>query len=409
MSMQISQEMQATGVAQVLVFLKPDAGATPSSVRASLSDHFTKSEFSISSAVAEATDGLSQRNVTKMQYYPNLGVCLGTVDRDGLAALRADKDNVERVAGTPPIGLIKPKGLTVTTELSQEYSWGLKKLGIKEMWDQGLDGKDVLVGHLDTGVDGKHPAFKKEALFDFTEFDPLGKEITPKPAPYDSGDHGTHTAATIVGRSVGGNYIGVAPKAKLASAMVIEGGNVVSRVIGGMDWAVGKGVRILNMSLGFPGWWTDFLGLTKILRARGVLPVFAIGNEYAGKSRSPGNYWQALSVGACNENLEVCDFSSSQLFKRKRDPIVPDVVAPGENIISAKPGGGFQSMNGTSMATPHIAGLAALLWQAKPHATANQIEKAICGSCELSPQMTLMRANRGLPNGPKALSLLMGS
>lgn len=405
MSMQITQEMQATGVAQVLVFLKPDAPAAPAAVRASIGDHFTKSEFSISSAVAEATDGLTQANVQKMRYYPNLGVCLGTVDRDGLAALRSD-NSVESVAGTPPMSLIRPR-VTAATKLESKFTWGLESLEIKKLWDQGLDGKDVLVGHLDTGVDGKHPAFKNDAIFDFTEFDPLGKEITPKSLAYDSGDHGTHTAATIAGRAVSGKYIGVAPKAKLASAMVIEGGNVVARVIGGMDWAIGKGVRVLSMSLGFPGWWTEFLGLTKILRARGILPVFAVGNEYAGRSRSPGNYWQAVSVGACNKDAEVSDFSSSQLFKRKKDPIVPDLVAPGEGIISAKPGGGYQSMDGTSMATPHIAGLAALLWQAKPHATANQIEKAIYASCERSPQMSPLRANRGMPNAPKALQHLL--
>lgn len=209
-----------------------------------------------------------------------------------------------------------------------------------------------------------------------------------------------------MGRAVGGKFVGVAPQAKLASALVIEGGDVVARVVGGMDWVVGQGVRVLSMSLGFPGWWTDFLGLTRIIRARGILPVFAVGNEFAGSSRSPGNYTQALSVGACNEKLEVADFSSSQLFKRKRDPLVPDLVAPGEAVISAKPGGGYQSMSGTSMATPHIAGLAALLWEAKPNATVNEIEKAIFGSCQLSPKMAQMRANRGLPNGPKALALL---
>ena len=146
--------------------------------------------------------------------------------------------------------------------------------------------------------------------------------------------------------------------------------------------------------------------MTRIIRARGILPVFAIGNEYAGHSRSPGNYWQALSVGACNEQMEVADFSSSQLFNRKRDPIVPDLVAPGVSVISAKPGGGYQSMDGTSMATPHIAGLAALLWDAKPNTTVNQIEKAIYGSCQLSPNMAPMRAYRGMPNGPRALALL---
>ncbi len=405
MSEQITQDMKAMGVAQVLVFMKPDADSTKTAVMANIGDHFTKSEFSISSAVAASTDGISSASVPKMRYYPNLGVALGTVDRDGLSALRADKTNVDKVCGTPPLGLIRPRE-TNAAELEDSETWGIRELGVKDLWDQGLTGQGVLIGHLDTGVDGDHAAFKKNAIFDFTEFDGIGKEVTPKPKAYDSGEHGTHTAATILGRAVSGKSVGVAPDAQLASAMVIEGGNSVPRVIGGMDWAVGKGVRILSMSLGFPGWWTDFLGLTRILRAKGILPVFAIGNEYAGKSRSPGNYWQAVSVGSCNEQLEVSDFSSSQLFKRKTDPVVPDLVGPGEGIISAKPGGDYQSMNGTSMATPHIAGLAALLWQAKPNATANQIEKAIYGSCVLPPTMSRMRANRGLPNGPRALALL---
>jgi subtilisin family serine protease len=404
MSDQINQDMKAAGVAQVLVFLKPDADKAASSVKANIGDHFRKSEFSITSAVAAGSPKLKASSSPAMRYYPNLGVALGTVDREGLAALRADKANVDKVSGTPPLRLIRPREVTAAS-LTSTYTWGLKTLEIKDLWDQGLSGKDVIVGHLDTGVDGGHPALKN-ALFDFTEFDELGKEINPKPKAYDSGEHGTHTAATILGRSVGGKYIGVAPKAKLASAMVIEGGNAVARVIGGMDWAVGKGIKVLSMSLGFPGWLPDFMGLTRIIRARGILPVFAIGNEYAGYSRSPGNYWQALSVGACNEQMEVADFSSSQLFNRKKDPIAPDLVAPGVSVISAKPGGGYQAMDGTSMATPHIAGLAALLWEAKPTASVSEIENAIYGSCQLLPTMSQMRANRGLPNGPRALSLL---
>jgi subtilisin family serine protease len=176
---------------------------------------------------------------------------------------------------------------------------------------------------------------------------------------------------------VNGRHIGVAPEAKLASATVIEGGNVIARVLGGMEWSIGKGIKILNMSLGFRGWVNHFLPLTRIIRRRGILPVFAVGNEGPGTSRSPGNYWQALSVGAHDNQNEVAWFSSSQTFLRLRDPIVPDLIAPGVDIISAKPGGGYQKMPGTSMATPHIAGLAALLWQAKPTATVNQIENAI--------------------------------
>jgi subtilisin family serine protease len=102
----------------------------------------------------------------------------------------------------------------------------------------------------------------------------------------------------------------------------------------------------------------------------------------------------------------VADFSSSQRFKRRREPIVPDLVAPGVAVVSARPDGGYQSMDGTSMATPHVAGLAALLMEAVPAADAATIEQAIFASCD--PRRTAPgRGNRGLPSGPRALELLV--
>ena len=213
----------------------------------------------------------------------------------------------------------------------------------------------------------------------------------------------------IGGRAVGGKTVGMAPGAMLASAIVVEGGDVVARVLGGMDWAVAKGIKILSMSLGFRGWWQHFSPLTKLLRARSVLPIFAAGNEGPGTSRSPGNYWQACSIGAVDRGRGSADFSSSQRFKRKKDPVVPDIVAPGVDIVSAKLGGGYHTMNGTSMATPHVAGLAALLWEAKPLATVDQIEQVIFRSCRRGPNMDLERGNRGIPIGPRALTLLKKS
>lgn len=122
--------------------------------------------------------------------------------------------------------------------------------------------------------------------------------------------------------------------------------------------------------------------------------------------RYPGNYAEALSVGAMQEDGLVADFSGSQRFLRKADPLVPDVVGPGVDVISCVPGGGYMQMSGSSMATPHIAGLAALLMQAKPGKTIAEIEAAIFMSCSLKPGMLPFRANRGLPDGVKALSLL---
>jgi subtilisin len=340
-----------------------------------------------------------------VRYYPNLGVAFGNVTREGLAALRQSED-VAAVVGAPRIALIRPTKVA-RAALRARITWGIRRLRIPKLWDEGLHGSGVLVGHLDTGVDGSHPALK-QAIASFADFDLFGREVLPAPAAYDSGDHGTHTAGTIAGRPQDERNFGVAPKAKVASAVVIEGGQVVARLLGGMDWAIGQGVRILSMSLGLRGWWDDFLPLTQILRARNVLPVFAVGNEGAGTSRSPGNYVESLSVGAIDRAKTIAAFSSSQRFARSREPVVPDVVAPGVDVVSARPGGGFQAMNGTSMATPHVAGLAALLLEAKPDATVDQLEQAILGSATLEPHWPPERAGGGLPDGPLALRLLTG-
>jgi subtilisin family serine protease len=431
MSQIISQELSARGVAQVIVFLSESAKRPAVSARAgtavraqasgslgSLVRHFQGSELSRASQLVEvartrplsasARRGKRPSSSAKAQvpgtlYYPNLGILLGTATRGGIGKLRASAA-VAKVVGAPTIRLIRPKRKK-PVKLTATLTWGLRALRVERLWEAGLSGKGVLVGHLDTGADGSHPALKG-AIKEFAEFDDLGRMVSPAPKPYDTEDHGTHTAATIAGRAVAGRHVGVAPGAKLASAIVIEGGNVVARVLGGMDWSVGQGVRILSMSLGFPGYWDDFVELTKLLRARGILPVFAVGNEGPGESRSPGNYAEALSVGAHNRSNEVAYFSSSQRFDRKRDAIVPDLVAPGVAIPSAKPGGGYQEMDGSSMATPHVAGLAALLMEAQPDRSVADIEKAIFASCVLPQGMQQARANRGIPDAVRASEAL---
>jgi len=448
MSSIIDQDLDASGVASVIVVLKQPAGAAAAAASArELSKYFTQSELSQESAIT--TDAQARATATGaptgkpapartrrraentlaaaaslqhrpavlqadlpeaeppplVRYYPNLGVALGTVTREGLAALQAD-DQVADVVGTPQIGLIRPTQVRASA-LRSTRTWGLQALDVPNLWMEGLTGNGVMVGHLDTGVDGTHPGLRT-AIGHFAEFDFLGRQVVPDPQPHDTAEHGTHTAGTIAGRPVNGRNFGVAPGATLASAIVIEGGQVVARIVAGLDWVIGQGARVLSMSLGLRGFVDDFLVLTQILRSRGVLPVFAVGNEGPGTSRSPGNYAEALSVGAMDQSRQVALFSSSQRFARPNDPVVPDLLAPGVGVISARPGTGFQSMDGSSMATPHVAGLAALLLEAKPAATVEELENAVLGSCTLEPGQSPDRAGRGLPNGPQALKLLIG-
>jgi subtilisin len=368
--------------------------------------YFTSSKLSQINALALAKNEPAPPPVI---HFRHLGVSLGTVDRIGLSALRAEKC-VAQVSASPVLSLIRPvkRADAALADVAGELTWGLELLQVKQLWDTGLTGQGVLVGHLDTGVDGTHPAITS-AIAHYAVFDDLGQEAIPAPDPArDSGEHGTHTAGTIAGRSVGGKHVGVAPDARLVSGTVIEGGNTVARVLGGMDWVIANGARVLSMSLGIRGYVDSWLEVTRALRAQRVLPVFAAGNEGAGTSRSPGNYAEAFSIGAINRELQIADFSSSQEFARDENPSVPDVVAPGVDVLSAKPGGGWQLMSGTSMATPHIAGLAALLFGAKPEATIDEVENSITQSCRGVPPLVQDRAGRGYPDASRALAILRG-
>jgi subtilisin len=302
-SPQIVQQLNATGVAQVIVVMKRPVTPATAGRRhptARVARYFVTSERSTDAAIHSALITRAGRGQAaavrvararrrlaappRVRIYPNLGVMLGTVRPQGLHALRRDGD-VAAVTGAPHFTLIKPR-VAVDAAPQTNIGWGIEALEVPKLWKAGLTGNGVVVAHLDTGADGRHPALRG-AFASFAEFDALGAEVTPAPTPHDTGEHGTHTAATVAGRAVRGFSMGVAPGAKLASAIVIEGGNVIARVLAGLDWALGHQAKVLTMSLGLPGWWDDFVPIIRILRARGLLPVIAVGNEGPGTSRSP--------------------------------------------------------------------------------------------------------------------------
>jgi subtilisin family serine protease len=284
----------------------------------------------------------------------------------------------------------------------------VEAVGAPALWRSGARGQGVRIGQLDTGVDAGHPALRRR-IAAWAEFDPNG-DLVPGSRPHDPDGHGTHTAGTLVGLSSGGTAIGVAPEAELCAALVIEGGRALLRILAGLEWAIQQGVRIISLSLGIRGYSPFAIEIVQRLREAGVLPVAAIGNEGPGTSRSPGNYPEALSVGAIDRKGAVASFSSSMRFERENEPTAPDVVAPGVDIVSLRPGGGRIAMDGTSMATPHVAGLAALLFSAKPDATVSEVEAAIiAGARPLSPDTDTVRYGRGAVDGPAAFAALTGT
>lgn len=344
----------------------------------------------------------SKRNSGGPLYLPNLGLVIGTVDRRAYTELmKLQSHDVKAILAAPEMSLIKPE-VSEPMPVPQGIGWGLEMLQIEQLWAQGLNGADVLVGHMDTGIESTHPMLVN-AVDAFAQFDVLGSQIANAPTA-DSGTHGTHTASVLAGRPVDGRSFGVAPGAKLACATVIEGGRVTARVFGGMDWAVGQGARIINVSLGLRGYQPLLNEVIATVRARGVLPVVAIGNEGPGLTRTPGNCLGSLSAGACDKDKLVYAQSSSEKLTDGR--ITPDLVAPGVQVPCAAAGGQYAFATGTSLATPHVSGLAAILLQAHPEATVDQLEKAIFDSCHKPTSFSRLRGNRGIPNGPLALAKL---
>lgn len=415
MATQLEETLAAAGYAKVIVTLKP--GVAASGAKASATEKTLKAHFTVpSEAQAEAVAATAKRSASKqykrpvslearpVRVYPHLGLALGFVDPGGAASLKAD-NRVSDVEVAPVLSLIRPVAMR-RARLKVSPTWGIKRLNVLKLWAAGFKGKGVIVGHLDTGVDGSHPALRN-AISSFAEFDMAGDQV-PGAQPSDSGDHGTHTAGTIAGRPHPKGAFGVAPEATLASAMVIEGGQVIDRILAGLDWVISQNARVLSMSLGLRGFTPAFQVVIDALRNAKVLPVIAAGNEGPNTSRSPGNYANVLSVGACNKADEVADFSGSQMFNRPDDPLVPDLVAPGVDVLSCVPGNRFERMDGSSMATPHVAGLAAILAGAKPSATADEIEQAILKSCTRPAGMPEARANRGVPDAISAFEILTG-
>lgn len=287
----------------------------------------------------------------------------------------AKHEDVESVDVNPTFQVpeILRTPLEDTPEAIDGSAWGLAKIRAPEVWGGFGRGENILVGHLDTGVDDTHPALSGKVAA-FEEFDDIGNPVGS--ATHDSGSHGTHTAGTICGRHYRdrGVNIGVAPGAQLASALVIlppPVGGTFAQIVAGMQWAVNQNVHLINMSLGGVGY-TNLWNLPVLnTTLAGVLVVASIGNSGHGISGGPGNDIFALGVGATHYQDAVAGFSSGQTLVGVPHDILgpltymkPDLSAPGVQVLSAIPGPNLAAFNGTSMAAPHVAGATALLLSA---------------------------------------------
>jgi subtilisin family serine protease len=274
----------------------------------------------------------------------------------------------------------------------------------RQLWARGYTGKGVTVAHLDTGITGHHPALRGKVAA-FRLFDDDGC-LAASDRPVDTGVHGTHLAGIICGSEVEGKAIGLAPDAQVLSAAVINRGNNLERILGGLEWVLASKARILLLPFGTTTPNPALFSMIQTLRQAGVLVICPIGNKGAGRSTAPGNYANVLSVGAVDGQSRLASFSGSHL--KQEVCFSPDLLAPGVKVLSAAAkSSGLMSHSGTSQAAAFVAGLAALLLQARPDATVDQLEYALAQSGRESEGEVCHYSRFGVINPLLALDALL--
>ena len=256
-----------------------------------------------------------------------------------------------------------------------------------QVWERGFTGRGIKVAVVDTGIDYEHPDFAGRILA-YTSF--VGGDGK------DDHGHGTHVAGIIAGsgEASGGKYRGVAPEALLLSAKVLraDGSGMMSDVMAGIEWAVEQGAKVINLSLGSPGPCDGTDALSAMCDAAvkaGVVVCAAAGNDgpAPGTIGSPGCAREVITVGASDDYDQVASFSSRGPTADGR--VKPDILFPGVGIVSCRASGTsmgnpvddfYTSASGTSMATPHASGVAALLLQAYPDLTPAQVKARMMNS-----------------------------
>ncbi len=298
------------------------------------------------------------------------------------------RQDIEQIVLDREIKFQKPVENFEAEQSPEKWTYGLKKVGVPEVRKAyGLTGKGVRVGILDTGIDPEHPDLKGKIIA-WKDFAGWAKK------PKDPNGHGTHCAGTIAGGNASGQSIGVAPDVKLIVGRIFSplGSVMFGRILKAMKWmadpdgdpSTSDHPHITSNSWGAAlktyvtakNWWK----LVETWRALGILPVFAAGNSGSEPDTmmTPGGFPHSFAVGATNDKDEIAYFSSRGPIEWLGEKFIkPDVTAPGVKVYSAKAGGGYKYLSGTSMACPHVAGMAALLKQSEPSLSVEDLERLL--------------------------------
>jgi subtilisin family serine protease len=322
----------------------------------------------------------------------------GLAVRGDLALARrlAARNDVVRIVGDPLVRGIEADLLApAPSSPAVGPEWGVTRIDADKVWSlDGKSGEGIVVASADTGVEWTHPALRPKyrgwngivANHDYNWFD----SILDLAAPLDDYGHGTHTAGTMVGDDGAGNQVGVAPGARFIACRNMDHGNgrpstyiacnqffLAPFPHGGdpeLDGDPSKAPDIVNNSWTCPP--SEGCDATVLessfaaLRAAGILAAVAAGNSGPACSTvtdPPSIYAESFVTGATDISNVLAGFSSrGPVTSDGSNRMRPDVAAPGVSVRSSYTGGTYATLSGTSMASPHLSGAAALLWSAKP-------------------------------------------
>jgi subtilisin family serine protease len=329
--------------------------------------------------------------------YTPLWICNGIAIKAVPKVIRtiAERNDVEMVLEDYPLPL--PSVMPASSlQAESPYTWNIEKVRALEVWGKGYDGEGVVVGIFDTGVDGTHPDLAEKYRGGTNSWhDPHGEHDFPVDVAGAVTGHGTHVAGIILGGDASGTHIGVAPGAKWIAARIWnDAGDAAlsSDVHGIFQWFMDPdgdpltddAPDAVNCSWGFtlydsfPWCLEELRDDIRAWREAGIIAVFSAGNSgprfFSGES--PGNYPETIAVGATTMLDRVASFSSRGPGNCDRK-IFPDLAAPGLAVVSSAPGGSYQTISGTSQAAPHVTGIIALMLDARPDLSVDEVESIL--------------------------------
>ncbi|MFJ4834961.1 S8 family peptidase [Streptomyces sp. NPDC088747] len=368
--------------------------------------------------IVAGADGTAKSAVQRLTALAEDGSPVRRLDSIGARSVRVPEADLGRfwkqlAAEDDPVGTARAADaprVWLDGRVNASLDRSVPQIGAPAVWEAGQRGESVKVAVLDTGADQSHP--------DLVGRISQAKDFSGSSGTGDAFGHGTHVASIVGGSgaaSVGGGKggKGVAPAADLLVGKVLgdDGFGSESQVIAGMEWAASSGAKVVNMSLGSdsPSDGTDpmSLALNELTERTGTLFVVAAGNSgEQGMSTigSPGAADAALTVGAVDRDGSLAPFSSRGP-RSGDDAVKPDVTAPGVAIVAARAAGTTMgdpvdaqhvAASGTSMATPHVAGAAALLAQRHPDWSARQLKDALVSTARTAAGQEVTEQGGGL-------------